>query len=219
VSDLDSDEALVNFGTPAYSYGHEVYDDLAVTSNGYVVVGTGTSEDLDYVPQDFPDPARPNNVIAPYWTDLDPASGGDIRIGTLTDGVDTWIVVDWQDVHVYGTTNDRSFQVWIQIGGTAEEGIWLEHDADAVAAAGASDGLIVGAENRDGSSGADLGMDVPPANTGYRVITGNPTAGGSKTITYEALGQARGAYYILASMTSDITQGTATDRDRIRVTP
>ena len=212
-----TDETIANYNVPAFSYGHEVYDTIGVTSNGYLVVGGGGSEDLNYVPQDLPDPNRPNNVLAPYWTDLNPDTGGDLYLAALTDGTDTWIVVEWKDVPVFGTTNERSFQIWLQIGSTADEGIWFEHDTDAVGAAGSSDGLIVGAENRDGSSGADLGMDVPPANTGYQVITGNPVPGGSKTISYEAKGVVNGTYTILSTMTSDITQGTATDRDRIKV--
>ena len=34
-------------------------------------------------PQDVPDPARPNNVLAPYWTDLNPALGGRVYVGRV----------------------------------------------------------------------------------------------------------------------------------------
>jgi subtilisin family serine protease len=215
-----TDETLANYSVPTFSYGHELYDTIAVTSDGYIVVGGGGSDDLNYIPQDFPNVAPPNNVLAPYWTDLNPSTAGDIYIATLTDGTDTWIVVEWKGTPVYpGPANPRSFQIWLQIGGTADEGIWFEHDTDAVGAAGSGDGLIVGADNRDGSSGADLGLNTPPLGTGYEVIAGSPTPGGSMTINYEAYGQRTGTYKILSTMTSDITQGTATDLDLITVTP
>ena len=52
-------------------------------------------------------PASPNGVLAPFWTDLDGTGRPGIYIGTLTDGSDTWIVVEW-DVNVSGTTSTAS---------------------------------------------------------------------------------------------------------------
>ena len=44
---------------------------IGVTSNGYSVAGgTSGSDDIQFTPQNLPDPARPNNVLASYWTDL-----------------------------------------------------------------------------------------------------------------------------------------------------
>ena len=42
-------------------------------SNGYIVIGGGASGDIVFTPQHFPNAARPNNVIAPLWSDLNPA--------------------------------------------------------------------------------------------------------------------------------------------------
>ncbi|RQP09929.1 MAG: hypothetical protein EAS51_10135 [Microbacteriaceae bacterium] len=72
----------MNFTVPSFIYGGEVYDRIGVVSNGYVVVGGGAAGDVEYEPPaSFPDPATPNNVIAPFWTDLNPADGGGIRVG------------------------------------------------------------------------------------------------------------------------------------------
>src|SRR6266540_3612324 len=60
------DETIVNFAVPAFKYGQEVYTRFGVDSNGYVVVGGGTSQDNECCPpQTFPNPGRPNNVLAP----------------------------------------------------------------------------------------------------------------------------------------------------------
>jgi len=201
------DESFANFTVPTFTFGHEAYNQLMVDSNGYVVVGGGDSTDHNYSPVGrFPDPARPNNVIAPYWTDLDPSAGGAVRIDTLTDGTDSWIVVDWENVPVYGTTNKRDFQIWIQYTNT--EGIWMEYGSD-MGPGDATATLEVGAENRDGSSAKTLGTNTVPSSSGYQVVMGSPTAGGTKTITYDLYGKRTGNFDVKALMTSDVTQGTA----------
>ncbi len=98
------DEAYLNFNVPAFQYGGETYTSLGIVSNGYLVVGGATQADVSFEPNGIPNPAAPNNVLAPLWTDLDPstaASGDGVRIGTLGDGTNTWIVVDWAGVKTY----------------------------------------------------------------------------------------------------------------------
>lgn len=207
-----TDEAIVNFNTPAYKYGTEVYSRIAVDSNGYVVIGGGTAADNDCCdPQTFPNPARPNNVLAPYWTDLNPGAGGAVRIGVLSGGGLSWLVVDWEAVDTFGVpASASSFQVWIQLGAT--EGLWFTYGD---LSAPSVDGLSVGAENRDGSSGVNLG-GAPTADD-YVIETSPPLPGGSVTITYEALGTKVGAYDLTATATSPIFNGTATSVVRITV--
>ena len=85
------DESIANFNTPAFLWGDETYTSIGVTSNGYVVVGGGVAADVEFVPQTMPDVARPNNVIAPWWTDIDlsqaaPSGATGARIGTSRTG-------------------------------------------------------------------------------------------------------------------------------------
>ena len=145
-----TDDAIANFGVPAFKYGQETYDSIGVTSNGYVVIGGGTSQDLIFQPQTFPNPTRPNNVLAPYWTDLNPPAGpagSGVRIATLTDGTNTWIVVDWENVPVFTGNAQRSFQMWIRVGAT--EDITFAFGAN-MGPGDVGVGLNTGAENRDG---------------------------------------------------------------------
>ena len=89
-------------------------------SNGYSIAGGGSSEDNNCcnLPTG-PDPAPPNNMLAPFWTDLDGTGADGIYVAVLTDGVDTWIVIEHQ-VNVFGTTSNRHFQVWIGINGVQD---------------------------------------------------------------------------------------------------
>ena len=86
------DETITNFGTPAFLYGDEPYGAIGMVSDGYLVVGGGSSSDVNFLPQAMPDSAAPNNVLAPYWTDLNPGAGGAMYAVALTDTIDTWLV-------------------------------------------------------------------------------------------------------------------------------
>ena len=80
------DDTITNFNVPTFFYGGESYTRIGVVSNGYIVVGGGDSGDIVFTPQTFPNAARPNNVLAPLWTDLNPAAAGAIRVATLGGG-------------------------------------------------------------------------------------------------------------------------------------
>jgi hypothetical protein len=208
------DETIGTYGVPAFKFGDEVYNQIGVDSNGYVVVGPATSADnvcCDMPP--LPDAAAPNNVIAPFWTDLNPAAGGSISVGLLNDGVDDYIVVEWKNVLTYGTTQAQSFQVWIRAG--ANEGQWLEYAQ--VTGSGASTNLVVGAENRDGSSGVNV-SPIPSAGQEYFVDTGSPTPGGSVTFEYDARSLRDGVYSSVANLTSDVTPGVTQKVQELTVT-
>ena len=75
-----------------------------------------------------------------------------------------WLVLDWEAVPVWGTNDLRSFQIWIQIGDTES----VMYALGEVGPGDAEVGLTVGAENRDGSSGVNLGA-VPASGTDYTI--------------------------------------------------
>ena len=67
----------------------------------------------------MPSSERPNNILAPFWTDLDGTGAPGVLVNVLTDGVSTWLVVEWR-VNVFGTTDTRVFQTWIGVDGTQD---------------------------------------------------------------------------------------------------
>ena len=48
------DETIANFNVPAFLYGGDTYTRIGVDSNGYIVVGGGTSADNDCCTPDVP---------------------------------------------------------------------------------------------------------------------------------------------------------------------
>ena len=145
------DEDIIAFNVPAFQYGGTGYNSIGVDSNGYVVVGGGTSADNNCCDPAIPSAARPNNVLAPFWTDLDGGGAPGVYVATLTDGVSTWIVVEWR-VNVFGTNAQRRFQVWIGTNGVQD--ISYTYDPATLADAFGQP-LVIGAENDDGTSGCD----------------------------------------------------------------
>src|SRR5207244_856315 len=115
------DDTITNLNVPTFMYGSEPYTRIGIVSNGYLVLGGGSSADIVFTPQHFPNPARPNNVLAPWWTDLNPSStgAGAIRAAVLSGGGMSWIVVDWHGVKNFGNATTHDFEVWLQVGTTA----------------------------------------------------------------------------------------------------
>ena len=225
------DDTITNFNVPTFFYGGEPYSQVGVVSNGYLVLGGGTSADIVFTPQHFPNAARPNNVLAPLWSDLNPPgspAGSGVRIGTLTDGSTTWLVVDWQKIKNFGNATTHSFQIWIRLaqgaagtGPSSEDVSWTYGTGADAGNAGTGDpdsGVNWGAENRDGTSGANI-PTAPADGSQYQVHTTPPTAGGSVTIPYDITSKKAGTYRSVASMTSNRTPGITQVVTTLTVTP
>lgn len=209
-----SDEEIVNFDVPTFVYGSQPYNQIGVTSNGYIVVGGGTGQDVEYNPPGIPHPSLPNNVLAPFWTDLDGSTSTGIRAVTLTDGVNSWIAIEWQ-MNPWGTVdNEQTFQVWIGTNGV--EDVTFVYDPDNLPSSPLP--TVVGAENINGSGGDSLGMDVFPTED-LAVTNSEPVPGGSYTYTVEVTGLLPGNAAVTTTMNSDIVPGTTVVSSDVTVQP
>ncbi len=214
------DETISNFNVPAFEFAGEVYTQLGIVSNGYVVVGGGSSSDVSYVnPTPLPDASAPNNVLAPFWTDLNPGVGGAVRIGVLTDGVSSWIVVDWEAVKEYSSASTDSFQIWIGVNGVQD----ISFVYGPLGGNGDGGLLTVGAENQLGNRGSSYYFDgtgtLPTSSTQLAVTSTPATVGETKTITYQAVGRRLGERINRAILSSDLFQGEYVAPFPITVTP
>lgn len=205
------DEQALNFNVPAFVYAGATFNRLGVTSNGYAVAGGAAAADIDFAPQTFPNPARPNGVLAPFWTDLDGAGAPGIRAATLTDGVNTWVVIEWS-LNVFGTTSNRHFQTWIGINGV--EDVTFTYDPAARPADPAGLPFNVGAENADGSAGDQI-AGLPTEDLRVTSTPGAP--GGTLSYSFELLGQQAGVGNVTTSVTTPLVVGTTTEVDPITV--
>ena len=211
-----------------FSYGGVTYSTMTMVSNGYLIVGDGTT--LSFINQRLPDPAPPNNVIAPYWTDLDldgtaPDDGGSgtwyFAVLTDTETNIDYLVAEWKDVAQFGIPGSaHSFQIWIRAGSSE---IFMVYGPTTATASP----LTVGAENQDGSVGDNYYVDLTPAGIdgeGTAPIEGDELAviteftPATYAIRFEARGVRRGIYLNTVEMTSNIFEGTSLASAEVRVT-
>ena len=188
------DEDIINFNVPPFVYNDVTYTTLGVDSNGYVLAGGGTSEDNNCcnLPTG-PDPARPNNMLAPFWTDLDGTGAPGIFITILTDGVSDWIVIEYR-VNVFGTTSSRVFQTWIGINGTQD--ITYAYDPANLPGNPTGQPFLVGAENELGQG--DMTATLPTGD--LRVTSTAPTPGASASYTLNVRGVSAGTGTVTTEM-------------------
>ncbi|MGD9958851.1 S8 family serine peptidase [Nocardioides sp.] len=202
------DEDIINYNVPAFVYNGIAYGRIGIDSNGYAVVGGGSSEDNECCTLPTgPSPAPPNNVLAPFWTDLDGSTSPGISAGTLTDGVNTWLVIQW-DINVWGTTDLRSFQTWIGVNGTQDISYTYSQ-----AQTDPGQPFLVGAENASGAG--DMEAVLP---TGDLVVTSSdPTPGGSLSYEVTVKGVKRGAGNVHTDMDASGVSGTTTANTPVAV--
>ncbi len=203
------DEDMVNFNVPTFTYNGQPANRIGVDSNGYVVVGGGTSADNECC--NLPagaSPNRPNNLLAPFWTDLNGAGAPGISLGSLTDGVNSWVVVQWE-VNVFGTSDTRRFQVWIGTDGVQDISYgYFGAQTDPGQA------FLVGAENAAGAG--DVSAVLP---TGSLVVTStDPTPGDSVSYQVTVQGLRPGAGVVHSEMDASGVLGTTTVNTPVTVT-
>jgi len=205
------DEEIINFNVPPYVYNGVTYNRIGVDSNGYTIAGGGSSEDNECcnLPTG-PSAAPPNNMLAPFWTDLDGAGAAGIFASTLTDGVDTWLVVEHR-VNVFGTNSLRTFQTWIGVNGTQD--ITYAYDPAALPSNPNGQPFLIGAENELGQG--DMVAVLP--TTDQRVTSTAPTPGASVSYDVTVRGTARGMGSVRTEMTATGVPGVTVEQDSIEV--
>jgi hypothetical protein len=149
--------------------------------NGTIEAGTASGLAISASNLDMPDAAPPNNLLAPFWTDLNLTDSGNWYLAVLNDGVSLWIVAEWENVPLFGDpTASHSFQVWIQEG---TSNIWFVYGG--INNAGGIP-LTVGIEDAAGAVGASYYFNgagtAPAVGTDLQV---QELVGGTATLTFQ----------------------------------
>ena len=206
------DEQIINFNVPAFKYAGQMWSRIGVDSNGYVIVGGGSAEDNNCCNlPDGPDPARPNNMLAPFWTDLDGTGAPGVFVEVLTDGTNSWLVVEYQVNH-FGTTDRQSFETWIGIDGT-EDITYAYNPADLPSAPPPGGKFLVGAENQLGQG--EMAATLPTAD--LRVTSTDGTPGDVASYVVFVRGVDVGTGTVTSSMTAEGNPGTTVVKTNVPV--
>jgi uncharacterized repeat protein (TIGR01451 family) len=144
-AECDDGGFLLN--VPAFDFNGQTYSSVIWSVNGTLEIGTASGAAASASPQAFPDQTAPNNIIAPYWSDLNLSAGGNWYVAVLNAGPRQFIIFEWEDVPFFGDPATSTFQIWIEAG---TENIWVTY-ADLPLT---PQSLTVGVENEDGTVGA-----------------------------------------------------------------
>jgi hypothetical protein len=160
---------------PSFDYLGGTYNSVVMGSNGIVVIGDDANGAFTPSNQDLPDSSPPNNVIAPFWTDIDmdgtdPEDGGAgiWYAGILTDGTFTYLIMEWEAVEEWNVSGPTyTFQVWIVL--ETSEIFFVYADLQSLPGS-----LTVGAEDSNGASGTNYYFDgdgtAPAVGTDLEVV-------------------------------------------------
>ena len=206
-------ESAVNLNVPAFVFAGRTYTRIGVVSNGYAVAGGITdAAQIQATPQALPDAAPPNGVLAPYWTDLDGTGTPGVYAGSLTDGVNRWLVLEWH-VNLAGTTDTKVFQQWIGLGG-AEDITYAYDPVNLPGDPGQAKGLTVGAENADGTGGSQI--SGPPTQD-YRITSTPGAPGETFTYSFTVKGVSSGTGTVTTATSTPQVKGVTVEVDKITV--
>jgi hypothetical protein len=216
VADPIGDEDINNYSVDSFVYNGRTFTTVGVDSNGYLVAGGGTSTDNECCTIDLPAASAPNNILAPFWTDLNGANAPGITVASLGDGVNNWTVVQW-DVNVFGTTDTRHFQIWLGNNGTQDVTFSYSvppTDPLTPSVPPTVQPFAIGAENSEGAGQAFAGFP-----TGELIVTSTaPTPGGSQSYTVKVKGDQKGTGVVTSTMDSPSVSGTTIVRSTVTVT-
>jgi hypothetical protein len=82
----------------AFEFFGEPHETLRVSSNGYLTFGL---QGWSYANQQLPNTAQPNDLIAPYWDDLNPRRDGSIYYLLEGETPNRRLTVEWNGVAYY----------------------------------------------------------------------------------------------------------------------
>ena len=102
---LGDDEYAQVFLPWTFSFYGVSKSSMKISSNGYLTFGTDGS---DYSNDPIPDTTDPNDLIAAFWDDLNPSSGGQVYY--YYDSEEDVFIVEWYQVPHYGGTGTYTFE-------------------------------------------------------------------------------------------------------------
>ncbi|WP_337879617.1 S8 family serine peptidase [Rheinheimera sp.] len=169
------------------TFNGQTYNRVYLSDNGIINFTNGTTAPSpSYANQQLPSGTAPNNLIAPFWTDLDltggSTGGGDLYYGVYTVGTVRYLVVEWNKVQVYADTTGKeyTFQAWMALN--APQDIFFNYvDMAAMPA-----DVTVGAEDLAGTLGVTRyynGTGTAPASSSALDLVS--VGGGKLTMNYQ----------------------------------
>jgi subtilisin family serine protease len=152
-----------------FSFYGQPQTTVYIGSNGLLLFGSnagGTS----FVNADMPNETAPNNIVCPYWDDLNPAVGGQIRFGVLGEAPNRVAVASWEGVpHFASATTTFSFQSLLYEGSNEIKLQYLEVQPQNTSLGGGRSATI-GVENSTGVLASKHGYNTYSISNNFTAI-------------------------------------------------
>ncbi len=132
------------------------YSAVRICTNGFL---SFTSSSSAYTNQGIPNGADPNALIAPFWDDLNPSTGGTIYY--YADAANQRFIVEWDGVNHYYSSSPETFQVILNADGS----ILYQYQTVQV-----NNGCTVGIENHAGSDGLQIAFNADYLHSGLAIL-------------------------------------------------
>lgn len=176
----DCDDGAFVLNVPSFDFNGQSYSDVIWSVNGTIEVGSASGLATSYFNQELPSSAAPNNILAPFWTDMNLGAGGNWYVAVLNAGPDAFTVYEWENVQLFGDPTAYTFQVWVQNG---TSNVWFVYaDLPTIPFF-----TTVGVENENGTVGDSYYTNgtgtVPVVGTD---LTVNTSVGGTATVNFQA---------------------------------
>jgi len=197
----DNSSSNIYIGFPFSFYGN-TYDSLKVSANGAV---SFTDNYITFEHSPIPNTLVPNNIIAPYWTDLDNRIQGTVYY--FYDSVGDRFIIQYDNVPNHSTTNNNTFQVILYEDGR------IVYQYNTIA----NVNCTVGIENSTGSDGTQVYYNSNMLKNSYAIqfkalpkwLTISPANGTVAGMSYHDIGLQfnsasieSGKYYATMTVTS-----------------
>jgi len=150
-SGITGDDQVVTLNLPfSFTFFGTSYTSIKVSSNGNAHFGTASTA---YSNVAIPNTGNPNAMIAPFWDDLYPPSGGRVYYTTSGTAPNRTFVIEWRNVsHYPGGTNGATFEIQLDEG---TNHIWIIYQDTNLGSTSYNNGVSAtsGVENAAGTAG------------------------------------------------------------------
>jgi len=178
------DDGASIWNVPSFTYNGASYNQVIWSVNGTVEAGIASLQATSFSNQNLPDPVPPNNLLAPYWRDLNGCAGGNWYIAVLTDGIHTWTILEWENVPHFGSPDAVTTQIWLLNDGSPTDVPQAHFTYNRLDNTGV--GATVGVENATGTIGDSYFYNgagtAPVVGTDLSVLS---LTGGTATLGFQ----------------------------------
>ena len=161
-TDDDAVQIPVGFDFEFYGVTHDV---VTISSNGYLTFGPMGWE---YNNKSIPSMLEPSGLIAPYWDDLDPSSGGEVVYLLEGSAPDRSLTVEWRGVPYTWIGGAATFQVTLYEVNNRVVFRYLDVDSG-TPSYDLGESATIGIEDAAGERGIGYSFNAPTVSNGMAI--------------------------------------------------